>query len=117
MERQYHYFERRTSQTCGTVEAASDGSSDQCPVHFDAKEAEEFYQVEGNWFKATILLEHWRSVLNDMGQDGWVRNESYESVVEVNRQLKEEWVAEAEDEEDLISVDRFWPFQDHEEID
>lgn len=37
--------------------------------------------------------------------------------MEVNRQLKEEWVAEAEDEEDLISVDRFWPFQDHEEID
>lgn len=93
------------------------GQSIQCPVQFDTKDAEEFYQVEENWFKATILLEYWRSVLGDPGQDGWVSNESYEGVMEVNRQLKKEWVAEAEDEEDLVCVDRFWPFQDHEELD
>lgn len=51
-----------------------------------------------------------------MGQDGWVRSEPYERVVEMNRQLKKEWVDEAGDEEDVESVERYWPFQDHEEV-
>lgn len=87
-----------------------------CPVHFDPDEVDECYQIEENWFKATILLEHWRSVLDGLGQDGWVRNESYERVVELNRQLKKQWLDEAEDEENVISVERCWPFQDHEEV-
>ncbi|GAD95033.1 hypothetical protein CPC735_071470 [Paecilomyces variotii No. 5] len=89
----------------------------QCPVHFDLKEADEFLLLEDNWIKATILLEHWRSILDDPGQDGWVRHEPYEDVVEKNRQLQKEWLAAAEDEDDFVSVDRFWPFQDHEELD
>ncbi|KAL1980471.1 hypothetical protein VTN96DRAFT_4128 [Rasamsonia emersonii] len=95
------------------------GKSEQipCPVHFDPDEVDEFYQIEENWFKATILLEHWRSVLDNLGQDGWVGNESSEKVVELNRQLKKQWLDEAEDEEDVISVERHWPFQDHEEVD
>ena len=61
------------------------------------------------------MLEHWRSLLDDPGEDGWVRHESYEAVMETNKKLKEHWLAEAEDEEDFMSVDLFWPFQDHEE--
>lgn len=41
------------------------------------KNAEEFYQVEenGNGSKATVLLEHWRSVLCDPGKmDGSATN-------------------------------------------
>ncbi|GAB1198021.1 hypothetical protein APSETT444_007327 [Aspergillus pseudonomiae] len=87
----------------------------RCPVNFSKKESEDFYRVEGDWFKATILLEHWRSLLDDPGEDGWVRHESYEAVMETNKKLKEHWLAEAEDEEDFMSVDLFWPFQDHEE--
>ncbi|PWY77317.1 hypothetical protein BO94DRAFT_568281 [Aspergillus sclerotioniger CBS 115572] len=80
----------------------------ECPIFFDKEDVEEFLVAEGHWFKATILLEHWRSLLDDLGQDGWVRHESYE-------QLKQEWLSLAEDEEDSVSVDQFWPFQDHEE--
>ncbi|KAL2011510.1 hypothetical protein VTN00DRAFT_4228 [Thermoascus crustaceus] len=99
--------------------AAEAGKSEKikCPVQFDADDVEEFYRIEENWFKATILLEYWRSLLDDLGQDRWVRNESYEKVVEINRQLKKEWLDEAEDEEDGISVERYWPFQDHELVD
>ncbi|KAL9104654.1 MAG: hypothetical protein Q9163_000397 [Psora crenata] len=88
-----------------------------CPVHFDADDVEAFLHTEGQWFVATTLLEQWRSVLDDLGQDGWVRNESYEKVLEMNRQLKRQWLNEAEDDEDLICVEKYWPFQDHEELD
>lgn len=46
-----------------------------------------------------------------------MRKESFEKVVEVNKQLKKQWVDEAEDEKDLLCVQRFWPFQDHKETD
>lgn len=89
----------------------------ECPVHFDVDDEEKFLRKEGEWFAATTLLEHWRSVLDDLGQDGWVRNESYEKVAKRNHELKREWLDEAEDSEDLLCVERYWPFQDHEEID
>ena len=57
------------------------------------------------------------TLADDLGQDGWARHESYEDVVGKNPQLKKEWLAAAEDEDDFISVDRFWPFRDHEELD
>ena len=88
-----------------------------CPVNFAPDDEEEFYRIEENWFKATILLEHWRSILDDLGQDGWVRNESYEEVVKKNRRLKKEWLEEAEDDDDRLCVEKYWPFQDHEEFD
>ncbi|OOF93889.1 hypothetical protein ASPCADRAFT_132230 [Aspergillus carbonarius ITEM 5010] len=87
----------------------------ECPISFDNKDVEEFLVVEDHWFKATILLQHWRSFLDDLGQDGWVRHEFYEQVVQTNKELKQEWLSQAEDEEDYVSVDQFWPFQDHEE--
>ncbi|KZF19208.1 hypothetical protein L228DRAFT_224932, partial [Xylona heveae TC161] len=104
---------------------ADRGQHMSCPVHFDPSDVEEFYQLEENWFKMNILTEHWLSLLDDLGQDGWVRNESYDSVVQLNQQLRREWVAEAEAEadneaeakEDVASVENHWPFQDHEEFD
>ncbi|KAK2799956.1 Phosphotransferase enzyme [Onygenales sp. PD_10] len=86
-----------------------------CPVHFKADDARGFYELEDGWFKCNILVEHWRSLLDDLGQDGWVRSESFERVVEVNRQLKKEWIDQAENEKDFDQVVRFWPFQDHVE--
>lgn len=87
-------------------------------MHFNADNREKFLHSEGQWFTATTLLEHWRSVLVDLGQDGWVRNESFETVVEMNRRLKREWLDEAEDDdEDRVCVEGYWPFQDHEELD
>ncbi|KAE8151418.1 kinase-like domain-containing protein [Aspergillus avenaceus] len=89
----------------------------KCPVSFNKAEIKEFYRVEENWLKATVLLQYWKSLLDDPGEDGWVRHESYDTVMKINKELKEEWLAEAEDEEDYKSVDLFWPFQDHEEVD
>lgn len=88
-----------------------------CPVQFDEKDEEQFDQLEQNWLKRNILVEHWRSLLDDTGQDGWVRNESFDKVVEINRQLKKQWIEEAEDEEDVCCVEHGWPFQDREEDD
>ncbi|EAS33646.3 uncharacterized protein CIMG_04670 [Coccidioides immitis RS] len=88
-----------------------------CPIQFDAKDEEEFYDLEEKWFKFNMLVEYWRSLLDDVGQDGWVRNDSFEKVVEVNQQLRKQWIDEAEDEEDLACVESGWPFQDHEEDD
>ncbi|KAL2385774.1 phosphotransferase enzyme family protein [Blastomyces gilchristii SLH14081] len=88
-----------------------------CPVRFDPDNEKDFYQFEENWFKSNLLVEHWRSLLDDVGQDGWVRNESFERVVEVNKQLKKHWIDKGEDEEDVLCVEHFWPFQDHEETD
>ncbi|PKY04125.1 hypothetical protein P168DRAFT_343353 [Aspergillus campestris IBT 28561] len=92
-------------------------STVECPVQFEPEETKQFYDTEDQWFRATILLEHWRSLLDDLGEGGSVRHKSYNRVVETNRQLKEHWLAEAEDDENYVSVDKFWPFQDHEEID
>lgn len=86
-----------------------------CPVRFDPEDEKEFYQAEQNWFKCNIFVEHLRSELDGLGQDGWVRNEVFEKVVDTNNQLKKQWINEAEDDEDLRCVEH-WPFQDHEEI-
>lgn len=88
-----------------------------CPVRFDPEDERGFYQLEENWIKCNILVEHWRSLLDDVGQDGWVRNESFEKVLETNRQLKKQWIDEAEDDDDVRCVEGFWPFQDHNETD
>ena len=85
-------------------------------MHFNADEKQEFLKVEQQWFIATTLSEHWRSILDCLGQDGWVRHESYEKVVELNRRLKKEWLDKAEDPEDSLCIEKHWPFQDHEEF-
>ncbi|KAI1947402.1 hypothetical protein LOZ57_003128 [Ophidiomyces ophidiicola] len=89
----------------------------KCPVSFDEKEQEEFFETEDKWFKANILVEYWRSLLDNVSQDGWVRNESYDKVAATNQKLKKEWYAEAEDDDDRLCVEQHWPFQDHEEVD
>lgn len=47
-----------------------------------------------------ILVEHWRSHLFYVGQDGWVSNEIFRDAVEENRELKEMWLGKGEDDED-----------------
>ncbi|KAK2753450.1 Phosphotransferase enzyme [Arachnomyces sp. PD_36] len=88
-----------------------------CPVSFDPSDENDFYELEENWFNCNILVEHWRSRLDNLSQDGWLRNESFEKAQELNKQLKEHWIGEAENEKDVLTVERYWPFQDHEETD
>lgn len=89
----------------------------ECPVQFSKEDEEEFYGIEEEWFQMNILVDHWRSVLDDVGQDGWLRNESYDEVVEKNRQIKQEWLDEAQNAHDVMTVEKHWPFGDQEEID
>lgn len=87
------------------------------PIAFDTKDVEDFLELEGKWFQINMVIEHYRSLLDDMSEDGWVRNESYDKVAALNQSLIKEWLDEAEDDEDRLCVEKHWPFQDHEEID
>ncbi|KMQ44666.1 hypothetical protein HL42_4674 [Trichophyton rubrum] len=89
----------------------------ECPVNFTKEEEEEFYAIEEQWFQFNILTEHLRSKLDHLSEDGWVRNESYDKVVALNKEFKEEWLARGEDDDDRFLVEKGWPFQDHEEVD
>ncbi|KFY97854.1 hypothetical protein V500_01898 [Pseudogymnoascus sp. VKM F-4518 (FW-2643)] len=88
----------------------------ECPIGFSDEDAAAFYELEKNWFNANILVEHWRSVLDGMSEDGWVRSEVFEGAVEKNRALKKEWYDMSEDDEDRALVEGFWPFDDREEV-
>lgn len=61
-------------------------------------------------------MEHWREHLDGMSGYGWVRNEVFEGAAERNRELKKEWIAFGDDEEDRACVEGFWPFEDQEEV-
>ena len=37
--------------------------------------------------------------------------------MEMNRRLKREWLDDVEDDEDRFCGEKYWPFQDHEELD
>ncbi|KAM5461786.1 hypothetical protein MferCBS49748_007070 [Microsporum ferrugineum] len=89
----------------------------ECPVQFTKEEEEEFFALEEQWFQFNILTEHWHSKLDHLGQDGWVRNESYDKVAALNKEFKEEWLARGEDDDDRFLVEKGWPFQDHDETD
>lgn len=53
-----------------------------------------------------VVLEHWRALLDDLGEDGWVRHESYEAFMKKNKLLNKScWLKQ--DEEDYILVDYF----------
>ncbi|KAI9844752.1 MAG: Phosphotransferase enzyme [Sclerophora amabilis] len=95
--------------------AASEVSG--CPVKFDESEVEEHYKQEPDWLDFNLVVDHWRSELGDLSEEGWLRTDLYEDAVEKNKALKEHFLGEAEgDEEELRIVDEHWPFQDHEEF-
>ncbi|OBT86550.1 hypothetical protein VE02_04354 [Pseudogymnoascus sp. 03VT05] len=79
----------------------------ECPVSFNAEEAKSFYELEENWFKGNILVEHWKEQLDGMSGDGWVRSEVFEGATKGNRELKEEWIAMGDDNEDRACVEGF----------
>jgi hypothetical protein len=88
----------------------------ECLVSFSAEESEAFYELEENWFKGNILVEHWKEQLDGMSGDGWVRSEVFEGAAEKNRQLKKTWIEMGDDDEDRACVEGFWPFDDREEV-
>jgi hypothetical protein len=49
--------------------------------------------------------------------EGWVRNEEFESAREKARLIRNEMAQGLETEEEKEEFDKYWPFQDHKEID
>jgi hypothetical protein len=88
----------------------------KCPISFSAEESEAFYELEENWFKGNILVEHWKKQLDGMSGDGWVRSVVFEGAAEKNRQLKKAWIEMGDDDEDRTCVEGFWRFDDREEV-
>ncbi|KMU77929.1 hypothetical protein CISG_06772 [Coccidioides immitis RMSCC 3703] len=46
------------------------------------------YEQEPTWFQMNSLVEYWKSELQGLSDDGWVRTEAYEDVVKKNMELK-----------------------------
>ncbi|WEW56252.1 hypothetical protein PRK78_001691 [Emydomyces testavorans] len=89
----------------------------QCPVEFKPQELEEFQKQEEIWFCFNAVVNQWRDELGGVNEDGWISNEQYGNAVRKARELKETLILEAEgDEEDIVLLNRRWPFGDQEEV-
>ncbi|KMU86855.1 hypothetical protein CIHG_04795 [Coccidioides immitis H538.4] len=59
-----------------------------CPISFARSEIDMHYEQEPTWFQMNSLVEYWKSELQGLSDDGWVRTEAYEDVVKKNMELK-----------------------------
>ncbi|KLJ07373.1 hypothetical protein EMPG_17151 [Blastomyces silverae] len=59
-----------------------------CPRSFTESEVEMHYEQEPTWFQMNSLAEYWKSELQGMSDDGWVRTEAYEDAIKNNMELK-----------------------------
>ncbi|KAF3895442.1 APH domain-containing protein [Trichophyton interdigitale] len=88
----------------------------ECPVKFDIPDLDEFLKQEEMWLCFNAVVNHWRDELS-ISEDGWVSNENYEAAMKGVQRLKQDMLNKAEgDEEDIILINKGWPFDDHEEI-
>ena len=91
------------------------GKDIQCPIRFSDAHVRDHMELDENWTQCNVLVKHWRNQMHYLGQDGWVRNEDFDSVVKMNQKLKLEWLGKGEDEEDRACVEEGWPFRDQNE--
>ncbi|KKZ68406.1 hypothetical protein EMCG_00175 [[Emmonsia] crescens] len=61
------------------------------------------------------LVEYWKSELQGLSDDGWVRTEAYEDTIKKNMELKQVLLDGSDTPEEERCVQEQWPFQDHEE--
>lgn len=85
-----------------------------CPISFPASEVDMYYEQEPTWFQMNALMEYWRSELQ-VSDDGWVKSESYDELVEKSKEMKQELIEASDTPEEVRCVQEQWPFQDHEE--
>ncbi|KAK2766740.1 hypothetical protein FQN54_006054 [Arachnomyces sp. PD_36] len=86
-----------------------------CPISFSKSEIDTHYEQEPTWFQMNGLVEYWKSELQGLSDDGWVRTEAYEDVVKKNMELKQVLLDGSDTPEEEQCVKEQWPFQDHEE--
>ncbi|EEP80854.1 predicted protein [Uncinocarpus reesii 1704] len=87
----------------------------QCPIAFTKAEIDMHYEREPTWFQMNGLVEYWKSELQGLSDDGWVRTEAYDDVVKKNMELKRVLLDGSDTPEEERCVQERWPFQDHEE--
>ncbi|KAL2365647.1 hypothetical protein RJZ56_001407 [Blastomyces dermatitidis] len=61
------------------------------------------------------LVEYWKSELQGMSDDGWVRTEAFEDAIKKNMELMQVLLDGSDTPEEERCVQEQWPFQDHEE--
>ncbi|EER37827.1 phosphotransferase enzyme family protein [Histoplasma capsulatum H143] len=86
-----------------------------CPISFTRSEIDTHYEQEPTWFQMNSLVEYWKSELQNLCDDGWVRTEAYEDAVKKNMELKQVLLDGSDTPEEERCVQEQWPFQDHEE--
>ncbi|KAK2809204.1 hypothetical protein FQN50_004040 [Emmonsiellopsis sp. PD_5] len=86
-----------------------------CPISFTRSEIDMHYEQEPTWFQMNSLVEYWKSELQGLSDDGWVRTEAYEDVMKKNMELKQVLLDGSDTPEEERCVQEQWPFQDHEE--
>ncbi|EFR05309.1 hypothetical protein MGYG_08320 [Nannizzia gypsea CBS 118893] len=86
-----------------------------CPISFPESEITGYYEQEQTWFEMNLLVEHWKSELQGVNDDGWVRAEAYDEAVQKNAEIKQGLLNDSDTEEERQYVLQQWPSQDHEE--
>lgn len=87
----------------------------ECPIEFSEEEAHDQAENEPMWYNLNELVNHWRSELGGLSEEGWIPAEKYDDAVKRNESLKAEFEENGSPDE-LEKVRRGWPFQDHEEF-
>lgn len=90
-----------------------DGS--ECPIKFSEEETRKQTEDDEMWCNLNALVEHWRSELGGISEEGWVRSEEYEHAIRRNQSLIEKFSKDGSEDE-LAKLERGWPFKDCEEF-
>ena len=91
-------------------------SEDSPPVHYTSAEVEECLGRDAKQKDADEQMQRVRDFIG-INIEGWVHIEEYENAREKARLIRNEMAQGLETEEERREFDKYWPFQDHEEID
>ncbi|KAI0330147.1 hypothetical protein GY45DRAFT_1354116 [Cubamyces sp. BRFM 1775] len=90
------------------------GVSVPCPIKFDAKDLHEMKALDIKISGASRGFGFLQAMRN-VGEEGWVENEDYESAVAFFRAYKEEAMKEAQSEKEREEILTHWPWDDMDE--
>ena len=89
---------------------------DSPPVHYSRAEVEECLARDAKQKDANEKMQEVRDFIG-INIEGWVQNEEFVDSREKARLIRNEMAEGTETEEERREFDKYWPFQDHEEID
>lgn len=86
------------------------------PVSYTVEERQECLERLALIDQLDALLHSYRDAIG-INIDGAIESSEYEAGKKRARELKLDFMATAENEQDRAEFDEFWPYQDHEEVD